>query len=283
MDGTTAAAPAGRSRNGNAIRHHKALPHGEVAEALAKVRDSESHAGVRLALEFMVLTATRSNEVRGAACDEVEHDVWTIPADRMKAKREHRVPLSGRALEILEEARKLHGGGGIVFRGAKGGRIHASMFSKLLRRLGIAGTPHGMRSSFHDWCSETGVAREVAEAALAHKVRSQAEAAYARSDLLDRRREVMHEMFTINRLGLPPRLRKCLGSTNLIDSTHSGVRQKTRRVTNWKNGAMALRWAAASFVETEKSYRRIIGYDQLWMLRAHLDDHESVAEMRKAG
>ena len=87
----------------------------------------------------------------------------------------------------------------------------------------------------------------------------------------------------INRLGLPPRLRKCLGSTNLIDSTHSGVRQKTRRVTNWKNGAMALRWAAASFVETEKSYRRIIGYDQLWMLRAHLDDHEPVAEMRKAG
>ena len=109
----------------------------------------------------------------------------------MKAKREHRVPLSGRALEILEEARKLHGGGGIVFRGAKGGRIHASMFSKSLRRLGIAGTPHGMRSSFRDWCSETGVAREVAEAALAHKVRSQAEAAYARSDLLDRRRKVM--------------------------------------------------------------------------------------------
>ena len=96
-------------------------------------------------------------------------------------------------------------------------------------------------------------------------------------------REGLSEMFTINRLGLPPRLRKCLGSTNLIDSTHSGVRQKTRRVTNWKNGAMALRWAAASFVETEKSYRRIIGYDQLWMLKAHLDDHEPVAEMRKAG
>ena len=96
-------------------------------------------------------------------------------------------------------------------------------------------------------------------------------------------REGLSEMFTINRLGLPPRLRKCLGLTNLIDSTHSGVRQKTRRVTNWKNGAMALRWAAASFVETEKSYRRIIGYDQLWMLRAHLDDHEPVAEMRKAG
>jgi putative transposase len=96
-------------------------------------------------------------------------------------------------------------------------------------------------------------------------------------------REGLTEMFTINRLGLPPRLRKCLGTTNLIDSTHSGARQKTRRVTNWKNGAMALRWAAAAFVETEKNYRRIIGYDQLWMLKAHLDDREPVAEMRKAG
>jgi transposase-like protein len=95
-------------------------------------------------------------------------------------------------------------------------------------------------------------------------------------------REGLAEMFTINRLGLPGRLRKCLATTNLIDSTHSGMRQKTRRVTNWKNGAMALRWAAASFVETEKNYRRIIGYDQLWILKAHLDDHQPVAEMRMA-
>lgn len=94
-------------------------------------------------------------------------------------------------------------------------------------------------------------------------------------------REGMSEMFTINRLGLPPKLRKCLASTNIIDATHSGARQKTRRVTNWKNGAMALRWAAASFVETEKNYRRIIGYDQLWILKAHLDDLEPVAEMKK--
>ena len=173
--------------------HHdrRALPHGEVSAALAKVRDSESHAGVRLALEFMVLTATRSNEVRGATWDEFDHDVWTIPASRMKAKHEHRVPLSRRALEILEEARKRHDDGEIVFRGAKGGGINASMFSGLLRHLGIEGTPHGMRSSFRDWCSETGVAREVAEAALAHVVKNRVEAAYARSDLLDRRREVM--------------------------------------------------------------------------------------------
>ena len=184
-----AAAPP---RNGNTTRHHKALPHGEVAAALAKVRNSESHVGIRLAFEFMVLTATRSNEVRGVSWEEIGRDVWTIPASRMKAKREHRVPLPGRALEILEEARKHHDGG-IVFRGVRGGAIHASMFGKLLGDLGIDGTAHGMRSSFRDWCAETSVAREVAEAALAHKVRSQAEAAYARSDLLDRRREIMED------------------------------------------------------------------------------------------
>ena len=96
-------------------------------------------------------------------------------------------------------------------------------------------------------------------------------------------REGLSDMFTINRLGLPPRLRKCLGTTNLIDSTHSGVRLKTGRVTNWKNGAMALRWAAAAFLETEKNYRRIVGFDQIWMLKAHLDDHKPVAEMKMAG
>ena len=94
-------------------------------------------------------------------------------------------------MEILEEARKRHDDGEIVFRGAKGGGINASMFSGLLQHLGIEGTPHGMRSSFRDWCSETGVAREVAEAALAHVVKNRVEAAYARSDLLDRRREVV--------------------------------------------------------------------------------------------
>jgi transposase-like protein len=95
-------------------------------------------------------------------------------------------------------------------------------------------------------------------------------------------REGLDEMFTINRLNLPGSLRRCLATTNLIDSTHSGVRQRTRRVTNWKNGSMALRWAAASFVETEKNYRRIMGYCDLWMLKAHLDDQE-VAKNRKAG
>ena len=130
--------------------------------------DLAAYAGGRLAFEFMVLTAARSNEVRGATWDQIEHDVLTIPASRMKGKREHRVPLSRRALEILEEARKLHDEGGIVFRSARRGGIDASMFGSLLRRLGVDGTPHGMRSSFRDWCSETGVAREVMEAWAAY-------------------------------------------------------------------------------------------------------------------
>jgi transposase-like protein len=99
-------------------------------------------------------------------------------------------------------------------------------------------------------------------------------------------REGLEELFTINRLGLPGTLRRCLGTTNVIDSTHSGVRQRTRRVTHWKDGQMALRWAAAAFVETEKGYRRIMGYRQLWMLKAHLDepvDQEDVAEERATG
>lgn len=92
-------------------------------------------------------------------------------------------------------------------------------------------------------------------------------------------REGLEEIFTINRLGLPASLRRCLGTTNLVDSTHSGMRQRTRRVTNWQNGAMALRWAAASLVETEKNYRRIMGHEQLWMLKAHLDDEKLAAQL----
>ena len=91
-------------------------------------------------------------------------------------------------------------------------------------------------------------------------------------------REGLGELFTVNRLDLPSALRRCLSSTNLIDSSGSGVRQKTHRVTNWKNGTMALNWAAAAFVETEKNYRRIMGYQQLWMLKATLDEPQEVQQ-----
>jgi transposase-like protein len=98
-------------------------------------------------------------------------------------------------------------------------------------------------------------------------------------------REGLEETFTINRLGLPASLRRCLGSTNLIDSTHSGVRGRMRRVTNWQSGEMAMRWAAVAFLDTEKSYRRILGYHQLWILKAHLDERigeEGIEARRQA-
>lgn len=99
-------------------------------------------------------------------------------------------------------------------------------------------------------------------------------------------REGLEEMFTINRLGLPATLRRCFGSTNLIDSSHSGMRQKTRRVTHWQDGSMVLRWAASALMATEKKFRRIMGYKQLWILKAYLDeDHldQKVTEGKQAG
>jgi len=99
-------------------------------------------------------------------------------------------------------------------------------------------------------------------------------------------REGLAEMFTINAMGLPPKLMRCLGTTNLIDSTHWGVRQRTNRVTNWQDGSMALRWASAAFEATARSFRKIMGCQQLWMLKAHLDeatDQQGVAAKKKAG
>lgn len=189
-DPITAALP----RNGRQARHFRALPHGEVAAALATVRQAPAAASVRLSLEFLVLTAARTGEVRGARWEEIDREagVWKVPGSRMKTGREHRVPLSRRALEVLEEVRE-PGGGDLIFPSARSIRrpLGEGTWRGLLRRLGIAATVHGFRSSFRDWCGETGVPREVAEACLAHAIRNQAEAAYARSDLLERRREVM--------------------------------------------------------------------------------------------
>ena len=97
-------------------------------------------------------------------------------------------------------------------------------------------------------------------------------------------REGLAELFTVSRLGLPAALRRCLTTTNIIDSSHAGVRQHTRRVSRWRNGEMAVRWAATTFCETEKHFRRVTGYQHLWMLKAHLDDEDgALAEMEKAG
>ena len=181
------------------VRHRRALSHGDVGEALAKVRGAKTWEGIRLAFEFLVLTATRSAEVRLATWREVDlvSMVWTIPEERMKAKREHRIPLSKRAIEVLRAAEQLRPSPQpheLVFTSVRGRRIDASVVSKMITRLGIDAVPHGFRSSFRDWASErTDHPREVVEAALAHTVRDQTEAAYARSDLFERRRHLMDD------------------------------------------------------------------------------------------
>ena len=175
--------------------HQSSIPYTKVAEAVAAVRASNASKSARLALEFMVLTAARSGEVTGCTWKEIdlEERTWTVPAERMKAGRVHRVPLSKRAIEVLDEARKLGDGRGPVFPGPKTGRpMFRARFSRLLSQLGIPSVPHGFRTSFRVWAQErTNAPREVCEAALAHTNPNKAEAAYARSDLFDRRRELM--------------------------------------------------------------------------------------------
>ena len=151
---------------------------------------------VKLAFEFLVLTAARSAEVRLATWDEMDlaGRVWTVPALRMKAKREHRVPLCGRAVEILDAARTLGDGAPLVFPMRSGKAISSSTLPKMLQYQRIAAVAHGFRSSFRDWAAEeTDHPREVIEAALAHVVQNKVEAAYARSYLFKRRRRLMDD------------------------------------------------------------------------------------------
>ena len=179
------------------VTHRLALPHKDVAAAIATVRASGSgQPAVKLAFEFLVLTAARSAEVRLATWTEINTTdrVWTIAAMRMKAKREHRVPLCGRALEILDAARALGGGNPLVFPMRSGKAISASTLPKMLQYYRIAAVAHGFRSSFRDWAAEeTDHPREVIEAALAHVVQNKVEAGYARSDLFERRRRLMDD------------------------------------------------------------------------------------------
>ena len=184
------------------IRHMPALPYGGVGAALAGVRVSQAWTGTKLAFELLVLTAARSGEVRLATWEEFDlaASVWTVPAARMKANREHRVPLCGRAVEVLREAARLRDvvasvePAGLVFPTRRGKALSDMVFWKLVKQQGLAAVPHGFRSSFRDWAAErTDHPREVVEAALAHVVGNRTEAAYARSDLFERRRRLMDE------------------------------------------------------------------------------------------
>lgn len=172
--------------------HQRALPYQDVAGALTKVEETDAWIGTKLCFRFTVLTAARSGEARAATWDEIDGTVWTIPAERMKSGREHRVPLSDAALAVLDRARELSEGDGLVFPSVTGKMLSDSTVSKLLRENGIEAVPHGFRSSFRDWCAETGKPREIAEAALAHVVQG-VEGAYFRSDLFEARRGLMQE------------------------------------------------------------------------------------------
>jgi integrase len=172
--------------------HHAAMAFDDVPEFIGKLREREATAA--LALEFLTLTAARSGEVLGARWAEfdLEGKVWTIPAARMKAGREHRVPLSSRALAVLEAVAEAKTGE-FVFPGQRAGKPLSGMAMEMvLRRMNVDVTVHGFRSSFRDWCGEaTSFPRELAEAALAHVSGDATERAYRRGDALDKRRGLM--------------------------------------------------------------------------------------------
>ena len=177
------------------VEHHAALPYAELPGFQVSLREQEGIAA--RALEFAILTTARTGEVIGAQWSEMDllDKTWTLPAARMKAGRAHRVPLSVRALAILQEMQPhRHAGDAFVFPGGKNGRPLSNMaFLMLLRRMGRGDvTAHGFRSSFRDWAAErTNFPAEVAEMALAHTVSDKTVAAYNRSDLFERRRRLM--------------------------------------------------------------------------------------------
>jgi len=169
--------------------HHAALDFIKLPEFIERLRSKSGLAA--LALEFAILTAARTGEVINASKDEIVHDVWTIPAKRMKARKEHRVPLSRRALQIIEIATSLDPDSNFLF-SRKGKPLSNMAMSKVLRQMQVTVTVHGFRSTFRDWVSEkTNHSPELAEMALAHTIINKVEAAYRRGDLLERRRELM--------------------------------------------------------------------------------------------
>jgi integrase len=178
--------------------HHAAMDYADVPAFMVDLRARETVSA--RALEFLILCASRSGEARGARWPEIDLDrgVWTIPAPRMKGGREHRVPLSARALEILRDMHEVRTNE-FVFPGQRANRPQAVVtFDKMLSRMKIEGaTPHGFRSSFRDWAAEcTNFSNETCEAALAHAITNRVEAAYRRSDVLEKRRLLMEAWAT---------------------------------------------------------------------------------------
>ena len=180
-------------KNGATKTHHRALPYAAVSGALRVVAGSGAWWTTKSAFRFLVLTAARSGEVRGMRWAEVDFEAatWTVPGERMKTSREHRVPLSPAALDLLREAAE-HRDGDLVFPSMRGKELSDTTISKLLLENNVGAVPHGFRSSFRDWCAERSNApREVAEHALAHVEGSASELAYRRTDYFEHRRALM--------------------------------------------------------------------------------------------
>lgn len=176
--------------------HHEALPYTAVARFIEELGAANASTSAKLAFEFLILTAARTGEVILAKPEEFDLDnrIWTVPAERMRAKREHRVPLSARAVDIIRRALKLNGGS-YVFPGRSMDKPLSNMaLLMILRRMGHQNvTAHGFRSTFRDWAAErTNFPHEVCEAALAHVLKNKTEAAYKRTDLFEKRRELMN-------------------------------------------------------------------------------------------
>jgi integrase len=174
------------------VVHHPALPYNDMGAFMAEIRQQKGNA-VR-ALEFTILTAARTIEVVGALWPEfdMEAKTWTVPAERMKAKRQHRVPLSPAALQVI----KAMGGNGYVFPGGKPSKtLSNNGMRAVLKRMGRSDiTVHGFRSTFRDWCAETtAYPANLIEMALAHAIHNRTEAAYRRGDLFEKRRKLMNE------------------------------------------------------------------------------------------
>jgi integrase len=173
------------------VKHHAAMPYTEIAAFMAQLRQRSTT--VARALEFTILTAARSAEVLGARWDEIDlaAKLWTVPANRMKGAREHRVPLSAAALAVIEHMH-LYRENDYVFPGDRGDRVSGMAMSLQLRRMGRDVTVHGFRSTFRDWAAERmNFPREVVEKALAHTVGSKVEEAYQRGDMFEKRRQLM--------------------------------------------------------------------------------------------
>ncbi len=169
------------------VKHHQALPWSEIGKFMKNLRAAEGM-GAR-ALEFVILTAARSGEVRGATWAEVNLEAaeWNVPGERMKAGKDHRVPLSQPAVALLKALPRM-AGTDLVFPAPRGGQLSDMTLTAVLRRMGVPAVPHGFRSTFRDWVSETtNFPREVAEMALAHAIGDKVEAAYRRDDLFPKR------------------------------------------------------------------------------------------------